>query len=63
MYVSVGHFTQVVWKSTREMGFGFAKSRNGSWYYCCNYYPAGNFAGERTDNVEPLEGSETGWKI
>ena len=48
-----GHFTQVVWKNTKQMGCGFACSNN----YCtitCNYYPAGNYVGEFAKNVLPL---------
>ena len=37
-----GHFTQVVWKDSKEVGFGFALSDNGVYYGVANYYPAGN---------------------
>jgi uncharacterized protein YkwD len=51
-----GHFTQVVWKDTKQMGCGFECSNN----YCtitCNYYPAGNYVGEFAKNVLPLTDS------
>lgn len=52
---STGHFTQVVWKSSTQVGCG-TKSCGGSWgdYVVCSYNPAGNFIGEFADNVEPL---------
>ena len=45
-----GHFTQVVWKGTEEVGFGVANKGN---TYCvvANYYPPGNFVGEFANNV------------
>ncbi|CAF0787118.1 unnamed protein product [Brachionus calyciflorus] len=47
-----GHFTQVVWKSTKEVGLGLAKANDGSIYVVANYYPAGNFIGQFSDNVK-----------
>ena len=40
-----GHYTQVVWKTSQYVGCGNAKSANGTLYYVCNYYPAGNNGG------------------
>lgn len=42
---SAGHFTQVIWKNTRKVGFGFALTENGRFYAVANYHPAGNFKG------------------
>ena len=51
-YISgTGHFTQVVWKGSEQVGFGFAQARDGYYYGVANYYPAGNFIGEFEDNV------------
>lgn len=51
-----GHFTQLVWKGTREVGFGVAKANDGSFYAVANYYPAGNFIGRFIQNVpKPLK--------
>jgi len=46
-----GHFTQVVWKGSREVGFGFAQAKDGYYYGVANYYPAGNYLGEFDSNV------------
>jgi uncharacterized protein YkwD len=47
-----GHFTQVVWKGSKTVGFGKAKNGN-SYYGCAQYYPAGNYEGEYKQNVLP----------
>lgn len=47
-----GHFTQVVWKDTKEMGIGKAKG-NGRVVVVANYRPAGNFIGSYSENVFP----------
>jgi uncharacterized protein YkwD len=46
-----GHFTQLVWKGSREVGFGYAQASDGYYYGVANYYPAGNYLGEFEDNV------------
>lgn len=53
---STGHFTQVVWKSTSEVGCGI-KSCDNSWgsYVICSYKSSGNFLGQFEENVEPLK--------
>jgi len=38
----IGHFTQVVWKSTSSIGVGFAESAAGGTYIVAQYYPKGN---------------------
>lgn len=52
---SASHFTQVVWKSTTQLGCGY-KQCGSYWgqYTICSYNPAGNFAGEYSENVLPL---------
>ena len=42
-----GHFTQVIWKNTQYVGCGTAKSVSGTEYYVCNYYPSGNWQGQK----------------
>lgn len=36
-----GHFTQLVWKSTKYLGIGVARSSSGV-YVCASYDPPGN---------------------
>eukprot|EP00996_Jenningsia_fusiforme_P002774 NODE_3593_length_948_cov_421.235818_g3302_i0.p1 GENE.NODE_3593_length_948_cov_421.235818_g3302_i0~~NODE_3593_length_948_cov_421.235818_g3302_i0.p1 ORF type:complete len:232 (+),score=36.81 NODE_3593_length_948_cov_421.235818_g3302_i0:84-779(+) len=52
-----GHFTQVVWASTKEIGCATAGTwnRGAKWYTVCNYRnTAGNFDGKYAQNVKPL---------
>jgi len=51
--MNTGHFTQVVWKNTQELGVGKAKDSSGKVYVVCNYRPAGNYLGEFPQNVLP----------
>ena len=46
-----GHFTQIVWKNSKQVGFGIAQAPDGSYFCVANYYPCGNFLGEFEDNV------------
>ncbi len=45
-WVDVGHYSQLVWKATTEVGCGFASS-NGVDFLVCDYDPPGNVMGER----------------
>lgn len=48
----IGHFTQVVWKSTRGVGCAQAYShRTHRLYTVCNYSPPGNYIKRYKDNV------------
>lgn len=52
---NAGHFTQLIWKDSQEIGIGIAKcSEDGSWYAVANYYPAGNVLQRFKENVLPL---------
>ncbi|XP_077987136.1 uncharacterized protein LOC144441439 [Glandiceps talaboti] len=51
----IGHFTQVVWKGTKEMGIGKAKSKDGRIFIVANYSPPGNMMRDFAENV--LKGS------
>lgn len=48
-----GHFTQLVWRSTKSVGCAKAISSGprGGVYLVCNYDPPGNFLGEESENV------------
>jgi pathogenesis-related protein 1 len=44
-----GHYTQIVWRSTMQLGCGVASCMNGQAVedvWICNYAPAGNYVGE-----------------
>lgn len=47
------HFTQVVWKSSKQIGCAWseAKCPNGWYYFFCEYSPPGNVEGEFAQNV------------
>ena len=40
------HFTQIIWKNTKEIGFGYSKLNNGQNIFVVYYYPAGNIFSE-----------------
>lgn len=48
-----GHFTQVIWKDSKELGMARAKSSDGSVYVVARYRPAGNMLNSFNDNVVP----------
>lgn len=53
VYSIVGHFTQMVWVSTRFFGVGKARSRAGKVIVVANYSPPGNISGQFETNVLP----------
>lgn len=54
-----GHFTQLVWKSTTQLGCAMAVTTTNKVYGVCNYSPQGNIvnAGYFQNNVLPLSSS------
>ena len=49
---TTGHFTQLVWKGTQQVGFGVALSSDGkSVYIVAQFSPPGNYLGEFDTNV------------
>ncbi|MFM6182997.1 MAG: CAP family protein [Dolichospermum sp.] len=55
---ATGHFTQVVWKSTTQLGCGVARgtktmsgTKFNAFYVVCHYLPAGNVTGQFPANV------------
>lgn len=40
-----GHFTQIIWKDTKEVGCGVARGERGE-FWVCYYAPPGNFVGD-----------------
>jgi len=47
-------FTQIIWKSTQEAGFGVAKGADGKFYFVGEYFPSGNIRGQYDENVSQL---------
>lgn len=47
-----GHFTQVVWQGTRELGCAVVQCGGGD-IWVCRYDPSGNYRGQYRDNVLP----------
>ena len=52
-----GHFTQLVWKGSKQIGCGAACNSNNKCYLTCNYYPPGNYLRQFENNVFPLRES------
>lgn len=49
-----GHFTQLVWASTKQLGCGLGVNSLNKVYVVCNYFKVGNWLDERKTNVLPL---------
>lgn len=50
--MQTGHFTQLVWRGTTQVGCGHAQC-NGNDIWVCEYDPPGNWDGEYRTNVLP----------
>ncbi|CAF1539606.1 unnamed protein product [Rotaria magnacalcarata] len=52
---ATGHFTQVVWAGSTQLGIGIALTSNHlTAYVVANYFPPGNYLGQFSANVLPL---------
>jgi hypothetical protein len=49
----VGHYTQIIWPETEEVGCATARNRKHE-VLVCRYWPAGNVMGHRLDPTERL---------
>ena len=49
------NFSQLLWKGTREFGFGVAKGKHHELVAVAYYYPAGNVTGEFEKNILPAK--------
>ncbi|CAF5205084.1 unnamed protein product, partial [Rotaria magnacalcarata] len=48
------HFSQLVWKGTREVGFGRCQTPDKKhWYGVAVYFPPGNYPNQYMENVQP----------
>ncbi|TDZ59878.1 Repressed by EFG1 protein 1 [Colletotrichum trifolii] len=50
-----GHFTQLVWKNTTDVGCGRKLCADDAWYIVCEYWPRGNVLGHFADEVDRPE--------
>lgn len=46
-WAKAGHYTQVIWKNTTQVGCGCAVSKSGAFFFVCNYDPPGNYIGQK----------------
>lgn len=46
-FAAIGHYTQMVWKSTTAVGIALAVSKSGATYVVARYSPPGNWQGEK----------------
>ena len=46
LFPKIGHYTQMIWSSTKKVGIGKARSKSGKVYVVARYYPAGNILGK-----------------
>lgn len=46
-----GHFTQLIWKSSKYVGIALESGKNG-FYVVANYFPPGNVVGRFPDNIQ-----------
>jgi hypothetical protein len=54
--MQTGHFTQVVWKGSKQLGVGIAFANNGNKaIVVANYSPPGNYLGQFPNNVYPAQ--------
>lgn len=58
-----GHFTQVVWIASQQMGVAIAGEGNGPQYVVARYSPAGNLLGHFQENVMPKDTKAKGGKF
>lgn len=48
-----GHFTQLVWAASTQIGFGAALATSGNWIVVAEFDPPGNVQGQFAANVLP----------
>ncbi len=46
-YWIFGHYTQIIWSTTKQVGCAIAQDKDGTYYVVCEYSPAGNVIGKK----------------
>ena len=46
IFSKVGHYTQMIWHNTTQIGIAYSISKLGNVYVVARYYPSGNWDGE-----------------
>jgi pathogenesis-related protein 1 len=46
-YGRVGHYTQMMWRNTTDVGIGMAQCKSGAYIIVANYSPRGNYINEK----------------
>eukprot|EP00667_Euglena_gracilis_P021576 EG_transcript_23708 len=57
---AAGHFTQLVWKDSVEIGCAMCRMDGGDWLVVCQYSPAGNWRNRFPSQVLPPVGGSDG---
>jgi len=47
----INNFTQLIWKDTKEVGFGYSQLNNNEKIFVAFYFPAGNILNEFSENI------------
>ena len=47
----VAHFSQMLWRDTKEVGIAFEKTSKGKYYIVANFWPCGNIQGKEKENL------------
>jgi glioma pathogenesis-related protein 2 len=45
-FSKIGHYTQMIWNKSKEVGIAYSKSKSGNIYVVARYFPQGNLTGE-----------------
>ncbi len=54
---TTGHFTQLVWKNTTDVGCGRRLCGERGWFLACEYWPRGNVVGRFEAEVQAASGA------
>lgn len=46
-WYDVGHYTQIIWRDTKEVGCGYADRQGTFDVLVCQYNPPGNYPGQK----------------